>query len=67
MFTEDLSLTATEENLLRETIGKKLIKISMIKPIDYGVQALLLIYADFGDFCCKMTCTDTVIQYFGIK
>lgn len=38
-----------------------------MKPIDYGVQALLPIYADFGDFCCKMTCTDTVIQYFDIK
>ncbi|MBR6712171.1 MAG: hypothetical protein IKI76_04160 [Selenomonadaceae bacterium] len=67
MFTEDLSLTATEENLLRETIGKKLLRISTMKPIEVGIQALLPIYADFGDFCFEVTRTDEMIQYFDIR
>ena len=67
MFTEDLSLTATEESLLRETIGKKLLRISMMKPIEVGIQALLPIYADFGDFCFEVTRTDEMIQYFDIR
>ena len=67
MFTEDLSLTATEESLLRETIGKKLLRISTMKPIEVGIQALLPIYADFGDFCFEVTRTDEMIQYFDIR
>ena len=67
MLTEDLSLTATEENLLRRTIGKKIIRISMMKPCDFGVQALLPLHIDFGDVCFKIACTDTVIQYFDIR
>lgn len=67
MFIENLSLTSTEESLLRETIGKKLLRISMMKPIDCGIQALLPIYADFGDFCFEVTRTDETIQYFDIR
>ena len=65
MFTEELSLTTTEENLLRETIGKKLLRISMMKSTEYG--ALLPLYADFGDICFRITRTDEVIQYFDMK
>ncbi len=67
MFKEILTLTAAEETLLRETIGKTLLRISMMKPIEYGVQALLPIYADFGDACFRITRTDEVIQYFDAK
>ena len=66
MFIENLSLTTEEESLLRENIGKKLLRISMMKPIEVGIQALLPIYADFGDFCFELTRTDEVIQYFDI-
>ena len=51
--------------MLRETIGKKLLRISMMKPTEYG--ALLPLYADFGDVCFRITRTDEVIQYFDMK
>lgn len=64
MVIENVYVTATEENLLREAIGKKLLKISSEDLSNFSTDFMWTIYFDFEDTYFKIERKDIVAKLF---
>lgn len=64
MIIENIYVTAADENVLRETIGKKLLKISSEDSSNFSTDFMWTIYFDFEDLYFKIERTDIVAKLF---
>lgn len=64
MIIENIYVAAADENVLRETIGKKLFKISSEDSSNFSTDFMWTIYFDFKDLYFKIERTDIVAKLF---
>ena len=67
MIVENLSVSKSEEKILKSLIGKTLLRASTMNPYSSGLVSIQPVHLDFGDVNYEITRNEVVIQYFDIR
>ena len=64
MITENISLTADEENILKSTVGEKFFIVASADDSNFSTDFNWTIYFSFEKFCIKIEREDIVAKFF---